>query len=111
MPLLERLQALFFNQLTYLIPHLQQFMGTAACRNLRLNTATLAFPLNRLIMEVYPHPIRGPECSLWSWLSAANTSTAGGVHSTGFANAQDNILRGGASHPRIQEALDIFRVE
>ena len=53
MPLLERLQVLFFNQLTYPIPHLQQFMGTA--ENLRLNTATLAFLLDHLIMEVYPH--------------------------------------------------------
>lgn len=53
MPLIERLQVSFFNQLTYPIPHLQQFMGTA--ENLRLNTATLTFLLDHLTVVAYPH--------------------------------------------------------
>jgi hypothetical protein len=53
MPLIERLQVSFFNQLTYSIPHLQQFMGTA--ENLRLNSATLTFLLDHLTLVVYPH--------------------------------------------------------
>jgi len=53
MPLLERLQVMFFNQLTYPIPHLQQFTSTA--ENLRLNTATLTFLLDHLTMVAYPH--------------------------------------------------------
>jgi hypothetical protein len=53
MPLIERLQVSFFNQLTYSIPHLQQFMGTA--ENLRLNTATLTFLLDHLTVVAYPH--------------------------------------------------------
>lgn len=53
MPLIERLQVSFFNQLTYPIPHLQQFMGTT--ENLRLNTATLTFLLDHLTVVAYPH--------------------------------------------------------
>src|SRR5258708_2477750 len=52
-PLLERLQVSFFNQLSYSIPHLQQFMGTA--ENLRLDTATLTFLLDHLTVMAYPH--------------------------------------------------------
>ncbi len=53
MPLIERLQVSFFNQLPYSIPHLQQFMGTA--ENLRLNTATLTFLLDHLTVVAYPY--------------------------------------------------------
>ena len=53
MPLIERLQVSFFNQLTYSIPHLQQFMGTA--ENLHLNTAILTFLLDHLTVVVYPY--------------------------------------------------------
>ena len=53
MPVIERLQVNFFNQLTYSIPHLQQFMGTA--ENLRLNAVTLTFLLDHLTVMVYPH--------------------------------------------------------
>jgi hypothetical protein len=52
-PLLEKLQVSFFNQLTYPIPNLQQLMSAAG--NLRLNTAALTFQLNCLVMHVYPH--------------------------------------------------------
>ena len=51
-PLLETLQVYFFDQPTYFIPHLQQFMGTA--RNLRLKTATLAFREDYLYVTAYP---------------------------------------------------------
>jgi hypothetical protein len=52
-PLLEKLQVYFFNQLTYSIPHLQQFMSTAG--NLRLKTATLTFHKNHFELMMYPH--------------------------------------------------------
>jgi hypothetical protein len=51
--LLERLQVQFFNQVTYSIPNLQQFMSAAG--NLRLNTATLTFSMEYLVVMVYPH--------------------------------------------------------
>ncbi|KAF8468670.1 hypothetical protein DFH94DRAFT_276928 [Russula ochroleuca] len=52
-PLLEKLQVYFFNQLTYSMPHLQQFISTAG--NFRLKTATLAFREDYLNMRAYPH--------------------------------------------------------
>jgi len=52
-PLLERLQVKFFNQLTYSIPNLQEFMSAAG--NLRLSTATLSFAMDYIIVVVYPH--------------------------------------------------------
>ncbi len=52
-PLLERLQVHFFNQLSYPIPHLQQFMSTTG--NLRLNTVKLTFCDDYLRVATYPH--------------------------------------------------------
>jgi hypothetical protein len=52
-PLLEKLQLLFFEELTYSFPHLQQFMSTA--ENLRLETATLSFHEDCLSVVVSPH--------------------------------------------------------
>ena len=52
-PLLEKLQVYFFNQLTYSVPHLQQFMSAAG--DLRLNTLTLAFHYDFLEVMSYPH--------------------------------------------------------
>ncbi len=52
-PLLERLQVYFFNQLTYSILHLQQFMSTSG--NLRLNTVELTFCDDCLWVAAYPH--------------------------------------------------------
>ena len=51
-PLLERLQVYFFNQMTYSLPQLQQFMSTA--RNLRLKTATLTFHEDYVNMKACP---------------------------------------------------------
>jgi hypothetical protein len=52
-PLLEKLHVLFFNQLTYSIPHLQQFMSTAG--NLQLKTAALVFHEDYLNVMAYPY--------------------------------------------------------
>ena len=52
-PLLEKLQVYFFNQLTYPIPHLQRLMSTAG--NLRHNTTTLTFCEDYLQVKAYPH--------------------------------------------------------
>ena len=52
-PLLERLQVHFFNQLTYSIPNLQQLISAAG--NPRLNTATLRFTMNYIVVMVYPY--------------------------------------------------------
>ncbi len=51
-PVLEQLQVYFFNQLTYSIPHLGQFMRTMG--NLRVNTATLTFGEESLDVMVFP---------------------------------------------------------
>jgi hypothetical protein len=53
LPLLEKLQVYFFNQLTYSIPHLKQFIGTAG--NLRPNTTALIFCQHYLDALVLPH--------------------------------------------------------
>ena len=50
-PLLEKLQIFLFNEPTYFIPHLQQFIR----RNLRLNTITITFRLDHLSVKAYPH--------------------------------------------------------
>ena len=52
-PLLEKLQVYFFNQLTYPITHLQRLMSTAG--SLRLNTTTLTFRKEHLFVMAYPH--------------------------------------------------------
>ena len=52
-PLLEKLQVYFFNQLSYPITHLQRLMSTAG--NLRLNTITLTFRKEHLFVMAYPH--------------------------------------------------------
>jgi len=51
-PLLERLQALFFFQLNFSVPHLLEFMGAA--QNLRFSSAKIQFFLNRVVVSVYP---------------------------------------------------------
>jgi len=52
-PLLERLQVGFFNQLSYSIPHLQQLLSTTG--NLRLNTVKVVFRDDYLLMAAYPY--------------------------------------------------------
>jgi len=52
-PLLERLQVFFFNQLSYSIPHLQQFISTTG--NLQLNTVKLEFRDDYILVVAYPH--------------------------------------------------------
>ena len=53
LPLFEKLQVYFFNQLAYSIPHLQQFMSTA--ENLWPNTIMLAFHSQCVEVMAYPH--------------------------------------------------------
>jgi hypothetical protein len=53
LPLLEKLQVYFFNQSTYSIPHLRQFMSTA--KNLQPSTITLAFHTHSVAVMAYPH--------------------------------------------------------
>ncbi len=52
-PLLERLQVFFFNQLSYSIPHLQQLLSTTG--SLRFNTVKLWFLDGDLGMLAYSH--------------------------------------------------------
>jgi hypothetical protein len=52
-PSLEKLQILFFNQLTYPVPHLLQFINTA--ENLTFRTARVAFDEVGVSIRVYPH--------------------------------------------------------
>jgi len=52
-PLLAKLQVGFFNQLTFHLPHLRQFLNTA--ENLRLNGATLSFWEESFSARVYPN--------------------------------------------------------
>ena len=58
-PLLEKLQICFFNQMIYSIPHLQQFMSTAG--NLRFKAAT--FRLDEDCLTVEAHPYKGAKLS------------------------------------------------
>ena len=51
-PLVERLRIYFFNRMTYSIPHLRHFMGSA--RNLRLKTAMIYFYHDCLTVKAYP---------------------------------------------------------
>jgi hypothetical protein len=52
-PLLERLRMRFFNQLTFSIPHVLQFIGTM--EDLRFSSAWLLFRNEAIIVKVYPH--------------------------------------------------------
>jgi hypothetical protein len=52
-PLLEKLQILFFNQLTFSVPHLLEFIRPA--ENLRFSSARLAFHEGGISMSVYPY--------------------------------------------------------
>jgi hypothetical protein len=52
-PFLEKIQVYFFNQLTYSIPHLQQFMNSAG--NLRLKSAALAFHDDYFHVVAFPY--------------------------------------------------------
>jgi hypothetical protein len=51
-PRLEKLQILFFNQLTFSIPHLCQFMSRT--ENLRFASARFKFSSEKVYAEVYP---------------------------------------------------------
>ncbi len=52
-PLLERLQVKFYNQLTDPILNLQELVSAAG--NLQLNTATITFTMDYLVVMMYPH--------------------------------------------------------
>ena len=52
-PILEKLQILFFNQLTYPVPHLLQFI--TATENLAFNSARVTFDEEGVSVRVYPH--------------------------------------------------------
>ncbi|KAI0295737.1 hypothetical protein BC826DRAFT_269012 [Russula brevipes] len=51
-PVLEKLQILFFNQLTYAVPHLLQFMTTT--ENLRFRSAKFTFHERAVVVTAYP---------------------------------------------------------
>ena len=52
-PLLKRIRISFFNQMIYSVPHLRQFISTAA--NLQVKTVTLYFEEDHLRVMTYPH--------------------------------------------------------
>ena len=52
-PRLERLRVFFFDQLTFSVPRLMQFLSTA--ENLRFNNARLIFSTDRVDMGMYAH--------------------------------------------------------
>jgi len=53
---LERLQVSFFEQLTFSVPHLLQFMNTATeTRNLSFSNAKLDFSIGQVGVATYPH--------------------------------------------------------
>ena len=52
-PLLEKLQILFFNQLTFSVPHLLEFIRSA--ENLRFGSARVTFHEGGIFTRVYPH--------------------------------------------------------
>ena len=52
-PLLQRLQIIFFNQLTYTVPHLLQFISTK--ENLKFRSAEFLFSPQTFSMLLYPH--------------------------------------------------------
>ena len=51
-PLLEKLQILFFNQLTYTVPRLLEFLGAA--ENLKFGSAKFTFHEKAIVVTVYP---------------------------------------------------------
>ena len=51
-PLLKQLEIIFFNQLTFPVPHLLQFIDTR--ENLRFHSAVFRFSPRGLTMQVYP---------------------------------------------------------
>jgi hypothetical protein len=51
-PLLEKLQIIFFNQLTFSVPHLVQFMGTT--ENLSFRSAKLVSHREAVFLRAYP---------------------------------------------------------
>ena len=53
LPLLEKLEVYFLNQLTYSIPHLRRYVSTA--ENFRPIAATLVFHTSNLKILAYPH--------------------------------------------------------
>ncbi|KAH9955477.1 hypothetical protein BC827DRAFT_872623 [Russula dissimulans] len=55
-PLLAKLQVEFFNQLTFDLPHLLQFLNTA--ENMRFSKARLVFSEEWLVAMVYPNDAR-----------------------------------------------------
>jgi hypothetical protein len=61
-PLLEKIEISFFNELTYSIPHLQECMSTAG--NFRPKTITLTFCENYLYVMAYSH--KGARMYAWS---------------------------------------------
>jgi hypothetical protein len=74
-PLLEKLDISFFNQLTFSIPRLQQFLTTMEAH--RFNSATLVFEEEVVYMIVYPRRL-GKEtlsiqvrCSHYDWQVAS----------------------------------------
>jgi hypothetical protein len=52
-PLLEKLQILFFNQLTFSVPHLLEFIRSA--ENLRFSSARVTFHEGGISTRLYPH--------------------------------------------------------
>jgi hypothetical protein len=56
-PLLEKLDIIFFNQLTYTIPRFLQFLNTT--ENLRFNRAELLFSDEQVDVTVYPREVGG----------------------------------------------------
>ena len=54
-PRLAKLEITFFNQVTFFVPRLLQFMNTIAIENLRLESAKFEFSYDRVDMEVYSH--------------------------------------------------------
>jgi len=60
-PLLEKLQIIFFNQLTFSLPHLAPFISTNV--NLRFSSSKLGFYDKGLILWVYPH--KGAKVYAW----------------------------------------------
>ena len=53
MPLLEKLQIVFFNQLSFIVPHLVQFIG--AIENLKSRSAAFWYQRHSVIMATFPH--------------------------------------------------------
>jgi len=54
-PRLERLQVFFFDQPTFSVPHLLQFMNTTETRNLSFHNAELDFSSDQVDLAMYPY--------------------------------------------------------